>query len=1808
MNHSIEQPPLNTGDIIVKIKVVGKKQSDTKKIALPDLAWVEFDRADCYCPLEAEDNNFHDLQDNELIELTLNDTIKLSLSVASFLSLIPKTVKEGVLNFADCILHLNDISSQANIITIHSVRFIKTTFNTKDHQPPPLLSVVTALEQQFIKQTGLYHCAKLNRGLVPVKKPLLSLPTDRPILLLIHGTASNTEYTFRDLWQSVESHLWQDLLEDEYDAEHVYGYEHHTLSKSPLENALDLVKQLPKGARLHLLTHSRGGLIGELLTRGQLLNNAAPFTDEEVALFGDQRAVAEELRSELIDKKIKIERFVRIACPVRGTTFANQRLDIYFSIFLNTIGMIPALKNAPFYQFVNNLLHVLAISKSNKKGQIEHLPGLACMLPESTLIRVLNGSSVCSEADLSIIAGDIEGAGAFKILEILTTHFFYLEQHDLIVNTSSMTGGVKRKSGAYHFFHQGPQVSHFHYFSNPVSVQHLVQGLAWKSGDGPEDFKPLEKPISHQRGRLKQPVFDAEKATVFLIPGLFGSHLKQGNERIWLDWDALVQGDLHKLGYSSQLENTRADDGLVMEKYEKLCRFLSEHYNVIAFPYDWRLSLRLTAKKLVKKLNKHMQETQDYARPVHLIAHSTGGIIARLVSAYDPELWEKMVERSSRLLMLGTPQHGSLVIPRILMGQDRLTKLLTLLQYKKPQKPRDEADIITLFRQFPGLLELMPTRAAVDFFDVKSWQKLKEKGAENTAVPDSKQLADARNILVKDMANAAIDESLFLVLGFSPETPERYIPTENGEGVGSFSTTLKGDGFSTWKASTLPYIKTWYMDASHGEMANDESAFPALRQILETGTTTQLQEKPEELERSIVQQHLPLARGIVFPDRRELLNTAMSVAVQVNENDEAFTKLAVQVTHGDLSHALYPVLTGHYDGEGIQGAEAGLDAMLDCNLSNSFELGLYPGPIRTSDVFLHEGKTLKGAIIIGLGRVGTLSANTLKNSITHGLLDYVRTLRERKIRHNGSLGISFLLLASNAGGVPVSDVLLAILRGVYAANTALESDLYGKVRFTSLELVEKYLDKAAQAAYALKDLAEANEFKKSIVLRQFINSGQDGKERITKNTRKSRWQNVQIIKSAEGGLYFTQLTQRARIEANLVPTQRKLIDRFISSSINTTTMNSGLCTTLFELIVPLELKSRIQNVDVQLVLDEDTARYPWELLQARSLLKGKAEKPFVVQSGLVRQLIQEDYRRQPSLSVHDSVLVVGDPALGEQRRLFPSLAGAKREAKAVALQLDKQGYKTTLMLNKKADEIVQALYEKPYRIIHLAGHGVYKVDSDGKKIDSSTTAEESYTGMVLGDGIYLSAKEIAQMSSVPDIVFINCCHTGFIERQSQPNKLAANLASQLIKNGVTCVIAAGWAVDDDGAELFAEQFYLEMLQHNKTFGHAVKLARQRVYENNPQSNTWGAYQCYGPHDFRMQYTMKTTNKKSFTSIRSANDFTLPKELTLALNARAKELQHYHAPAEITTLRQELLGLTRSLPPVWRKDGLLLSTIGNLYGVLGEVNDNNRADEHSDFKVANDYYKKAFNAEISNFPFDTLERYAAIKMCRARCLKNQKPSNPRWKEVYDRAILKLINITDMAPSSQRYILLGDAYKHLLMLLDDDAKSKLDVINNMQNAYDKARELTEVQTGLLEPTAAFNYLLATAAKSMLLAVDADKTVYKHWINQLSSILTQAQTEDKTLHTAIQVLDNTLVQIFLGLQFDEGKLLNIGATVAKVSLLEDQYKDLMDEFEPDETERAEVLTTIRFLYVMGKKMTSSEKRGVRDSLLLLKESCRL
>jgi hypothetical protein len=73
----------------------------------------------------------------------------------------------------------------------------------------------------------------------------------------------------------------------------------------------ELARLLPAGAKLHLVSHSRGGLVGELLC-------IEPLTDLDLKPFreGGRDADAhqvKELSDLLVQKSFRIERFVRVA-------------------------------------------------------------------------------------------------------------------------------------------------------------------------------------------------------------------------------------------------------------------------------------------------------------------------------------------------------------------------------------------------------------------------------------------------------------------------------------------------------------------------------------------------------------------------------------------------------------------------------------------------------------------------------------------------------------------------------------------------------------------------------------------------------------------------------------------------------------------------------------------------------------------------------------------------------------------------------------------------------------------------------------------------------------------------------------------------------------------------------------------------------------------------------------------------------------------------------------------------------------------------------------------------------------------------------------------------------------------------------------------------------------------------------------------------------------------------------------------------------------------------------------------------------
>ena len=189
-----------------------------------------------------------------------------------------------------------------------------------------------------------------------------------------------------------------------------------------------------------------------------------------------------------------------------------------------------------------------------------------------------------------------------------------------------------------------------------------------------------------------------------------------------------------------------------------------------------------------------------------------------------------------------------------------------------------------------------------------------------------------------------------------------------------------------------------------------------------------------------------------------------------------------------------------------------------------------------------------------------------------------------------------------------------------------------------------------------------------------------------------------------------------------------------------------------------------------------------------------------VQAGMIRQLLVRQGRDRVRGGHGKTALVIGNPQLTDRR--FAPLPGASRETDAVKRRLDAAEYKVEALIDGAATPmaIFTALHDRAWRVLHVAAHGVYEFEPR----DGGAKA----SGIVLGDGMFLKACDIEQMWFVPELVFLNCCHLAAGHRRTRPRwtirawpRTSPSSSSRWAPGSV---VAAGWAVDDGAAELFAD--------------------------------------------------------------------------------------------------------------------------------------------------------------------------------------------------------------------------------------------------------------------------------------------------------------------------------------------------------------------------------------------------------------------
>lgn len=746
-----------------------------------------------------------------------------------------------------------------------------------------------------------------------------------------------------------------------------------------------------------------------------------------------------------------------------------------------------------------------------------------------------------------------------------------------------------------------------------------------------------------------------------------------------------------------------------------------------------------------------------------------------------------------------------------------------------------------------------------------------------------------------------------------------------------------------------------------------------------------------------------------------------------------FPPITVSVSHGDLRLCEHPVAVGHYLGDVMVNAEATLDEALGGKLRHRFNLGVYPGELLSSEIVQRPLGHPPGAIVVGLGKIGELTADRLRRTFAAALRRYALTVLESSSSGNQeprSAPFSCVLVGTDGGALgTVADSIHAILRGTLDANRALrESGLLEKVRIDEVEFIELYEDIAIRAAQFVAGLPGPLE-KELGLDEQFVGGAtlllRPGGRSLRPPTPYASgwWQRIAVQRkpSDQGAaptgdattvLQFTVLTDRARLEQELSVGQRGLIQQLINRATGSPKVDLDVLTTLYQLILPDQVKDRISlGGDLLFMVDRAGAGYPFELMAER---RSSGPQPLAVERGVLRQFETAVFRQRVDMARANAMFVVGNP----KTFLWPSLPGAELEADEVAALAKGLGLRVEQAPQAEPEETVVKLMKGEYRILHLAAHGQF--DPDPMK-----------SGVIIGDKILITPAEIQRLPLVPELVFLNCCYLGVMNeaRPCGPDpRLAASLAEGFIQAGVRAVIAAGWAVDDRAGCAFATTFYREFLA-GKAFGDAVKIARAETRVKHSDVNTWGAYQCYGNPDYRFLLDPAAA----------------PKPTAIRIVARTEALQALRSmTADARRVKRDDIGLFRdrfkslreAVSDRW-KDGEVLTALGE---VAGEI---------EDFDTAIDFYRRALTAP-DGAPMIAAEQLANLisRSAANRVIKNAAASAIVGDDLKD--ALGWLEWLEARPgnTTERSALRGSLYKRWAVC---DPAQRLKLLAKSKRAY-------------------------------------------------------------------------------------------------------------------------------------------------------------
>ncbi len=1024
---------------------------------------------------------------------------------------------------------------------------------------------------------------------------------------------------------------------------------------------------------------------------------------------------------------------------------------------------------------------------------------------------------------------------------------------------------------------------------------------------GNDEFEHLRQ-LASQSGLVR--TRRAALGNVVFLHGITGSDLgtidaSNKTKDVWVDFFQIMLGAVEELelgadgaekpGFGHRVVPT----GLNKRYYARAVLQLRAHWNVEPFAYDWRKDIDLSSDALANLIT-----TKFPGQPVHLVAHSMGGLVSRNFIRRHPRLWDSMQSagdgKGGRLIMLGTPNYGSFAIPQVLSGTDKMVSLLASMDVH-----HNLNELLSITNTFVGSYQMLPAPKMLP----ASLQALYRSETWGSVPGVSQRHLDRAYHFHADLeSNATINpDRMVYIAGCRKPTIDGLTIVSPGEF--DYSLTNAGDGRVPHALGLLKDVPTYYVDEVHGDLARNDQVLSAVEEVLANGVTSALgtqvlravergaptlRDYRTTLDRTRLESIDELAsRGRALQIRQRAktpkdipeaqLRQAFSEE-EVQFAEDAIIKAAlgsdtrssplhaptrqpraraqnkvqleVAVVQADITEFEAPiVVVGHYKGVPLVHAIGAIDRKLNNWITRACELGMFAGNLGETFYVPNVAKRLgaDGVVVAGMGEFGKFTTDDLMLLMANVAIGASAL---------GLHSFASVLIGSGAGSLSRDSALRSFVDGIADGLRRLSEE--SAAQYSPIQRIT-LVERDARIYQDLRHQLER--FEQEDTLQQARIKLLPGKkpDRSKAGRRSSARGRAQSVPSGNGGsleevrltvelsdgkFRFSALDQSAVMPVRDVAVNTayatRAAERLMQSSTREEQEQFGQF--LFTYLIPEDFQPLLYSgKPLRLILDRSTAGYPWEMACFSGSRRSNTLATFGTDLGVTRQfrtLLAGAPALKPPLNRSIKALVVADPAPEPQLQL----PGARREGRAVANVLrahnraDLSVQVTERIGHTECDpvEILSLLLSGQFDIVHFAGHGDFNQQYPEK------------SGWILGKKWLLTAAEIFRARQVPRLVFANACFSAEVREgealaADEMSRGLASIAQAFFERGVVNYIGAGWPVDDEQATKFAQSFYGDALA-GTTIGEAVRNARRSIVG---YGSTWGAYQHYGSSDDRV---------------------------------------------------------------------------------------------------------------------------------------------------------------------------------------------------------------------------------------------------------------------------------------------------------------------------------------------------------------------